>query len=81
MRRPECGSWLACDADTSVHPSSEVDTIAGKPAPTFVLCASNKKRPLMRPFCYFQSHIMYASHAHSPATAHNRYTAPRSQRS
>jgi hypothetical protein len=30
-----CGSWLACDADTSVHQAHPVDAIAGKPAPTF----------------------------------------------
>ena len=30
-----CGSWLACDADTSVHQVHRVDAIAGKPAPTF----------------------------------------------
>ncbi|MBK5409772.1 hypothetical protein JFU58_14670 [Pseudomonas sp. TH34] len=30
-----CGSWLACDADTSVHQVHPVDAIAGKPAPTF----------------------------------------------
>jgi hypothetical protein len=30
-----CGSWLACDADTSVHQVQRVDAIAGKPAPTF----------------------------------------------
>ncbi len=29
-----CGSWLACDADTSVHQVHPVDAIAGKPAPT-----------------------------------------------
>ena len=29
------GSWLACDADTSVHQVHRVDAIAGKPAPTF----------------------------------------------
>ncbi|SEE49510.1 hypothetical protein SAMN04515675_5867 [Pseudomonas costantinii] len=28
------GSWLACDADTSVCQLSRVDAIAGKPAPT-----------------------------------------------
>ncbi|MFK3826145.1 hypothetical protein ACI2KL_28685, partial [Pseudomonas yamanorum] len=30
-----CGSWLACDADTSVYQADPVDAIAGKPAPTF----------------------------------------------
>ena len=30
-----CGSWLACDAGTSVHKVHRVDAIAGKPAPTF----------------------------------------------
>ncbi|AZF63262.1 hypothetical protein C4J83_2273 [Pseudomonas sp. LBUM920] len=30
-----CGSWLACDADTSVYQAQPVDAIAGKPAPTF----------------------------------------------
>ena len=30
-----CGSWLACDADTSVDQVHPVDAIAGKPAPTF----------------------------------------------
>jgi hypothetical protein len=30
-----CGSWLACDADTSVFQMHPVDAIAGKPAPTF----------------------------------------------
>ena len=30
-----CGSWLACDADTSVYQAKPVDAIAGKPAPTF----------------------------------------------
>ncbi|TVT90733.1 hypothetical protein FPT15_12945 [Pseudomonas sp. RGB] len=30
-----CGSWLACDAGTSVHQVHRVDAIAGKPAPTF----------------------------------------------
>jgi hypothetical protein len=30
-----CGSWLACDADTSVFQVHLVDAIAGKPAPTF----------------------------------------------
>jgi hypothetical protein len=30
-----CGSWLACDADTSVFQVHPVDAIAGKPAPTF----------------------------------------------
>ena len=29
-----CGSWLACDADTSVYQAQPVDAIAGKPAPT-----------------------------------------------
>jgi hypothetical protein len=29
-----CGSWLACDADTSVHQADPFDAIAGKPAPT-----------------------------------------------
>src|SRR5471030_1223911 len=29
-----CGSWLACDADNSVHQRHPVDAIAGKPAPT-----------------------------------------------
>ncbi|TSD77582.1 hypothetical protein FFI16_014490 [Pseudomonas sp. KBS0710] len=29
-----CGSWLACDADTSVDQVHPVDAIAGKPAPT-----------------------------------------------
>ena len=29
-----CGSWLACDAGTSVHQANPVDAIAGKPAPT-----------------------------------------------
>jgi len=29
-----CGSWLACDPDTSVHQAELVDAIAGKPAPT-----------------------------------------------
>ena len=32
-----CGSWLACDADTSVHQSYRGDAIAGKPAPTQAL--------------------------------------------
>src|SRR5471032_2300467 len=30
-----CGSWLACDAGTSVCQVHWVDAIAGKPAPTF----------------------------------------------
>src|SRR5471032_74251 len=30
-----CGSWLACDAGTSVYRAQPVDAIAGKPAPTF----------------------------------------------
>ncbi|AZP73013.1 hypothetical protein EJJ20_31545 [Pseudomonas poae] len=30
----KCGSWLACDADTSVFASHCGDAIAGKPAPT-----------------------------------------------
>ncbi len=29
-----CGSWLACDADTSVLQIHQGDAIAGKPAPT-----------------------------------------------
>ncbi|PSL93500.1 hypothetical protein C7U57_14440 [Pseudomonas sp. R9.37] len=29
-----CGSWLACDAGTSVYQAQPVDAIAGKPAPT-----------------------------------------------
>ncbi|TLG89478.1 hypothetical protein FEM54_21885 [Pseudomonas edaphica] len=29
-----CGSWLACDASTSVYQSNPGDAIAGKPAPT-----------------------------------------------
>src|SRR5476651_2365978 len=29
-----CGSWLAGDADTSVHQTHRSDAIAGKPAPT-----------------------------------------------
>ncbi|KAA8698606.1 hypothetical protein FIV38_19990 [Pseudomonas proteolytica] len=29
-----CGSWLACDADTSVYQRYRGDAIAGKPAPT-----------------------------------------------
>jgi hypothetical protein len=29
-----CRSWLAGDADTSVHQVHPVDAIAGKPAPT-----------------------------------------------
>ncbi|OPB19239.1 hypothetical protein BFW90_23720 [Pseudomonas fluorescens] len=29
-----CGSWLACDADTSVCQLHRSDAIAGKPAPT-----------------------------------------------
>ena len=33
----ECGSWLACDTGTSVHPVNPVDAIAGKPAPTLGL--------------------------------------------
>ncbi|RZI27523.1 hypothetical protein EUX58_04235 [Pseudomonas sp. 770NI] len=32
-----CGSWLACDADTSVYQALRGDAIAGKPAPTFDL--------------------------------------------
>ncbi|RAH02821.1 hypothetical protein DJ480_09980 [Pseudomonas sp. Leaf98] len=35
-----CGSWLACDADNSVYQLDRGDAIAGKPAPTFVLCFS-----------------------------------------
>ncbi|NCE93957.1 hypothetical protein DK871_28460 [Pseudomonas sp. L13] len=31
---PNCGSWLACDAVTSVIQAHRVDTFAGKPAPT-----------------------------------------------
>ncbi|PRW89584.1 hypothetical protein C7A11_08305 [Pseudomonas simiae] len=30
-----CGSWLACDAATSVFQMYRGDAIAGKPAPTF----------------------------------------------
>ncbi|MGY2221041.1 hypothetical protein ACW9JB_31860, partial [Pseudomonas sp. SDO558_S425] len=30
-----CRSWLAGDADNSVHQVHPVDAIAGKPAPTF----------------------------------------------
>src|SRR5476649_219488 len=30
-----CGSWLACDAGTSVYQAQPADAIAGKPAPTF----------------------------------------------
>ncbi|QJI10973.1 hypothetical protein HKK58_01285 [Pseudomonas sp. ADAK22] len=30
-----CGSWLACDAGSSVYQAQPVDAIAGKPAPTF----------------------------------------------
>ncbi|GLH47509.1 hypothetical protein RS3R2_11900 [Pseudomonas lactis] len=30
----KCGSWLACDADTSVYQMHRGDAIAGKPAPT-----------------------------------------------
>ncbi|TLG89977.1 hypothetical protein FEM54_19760 [Pseudomonas edaphica] len=30
-----CGSWLACDAGTSVDQLHRVDAIAGKPAPHF----------------------------------------------
>jgi hypothetical protein len=29
-----CGSWLACDADTSIFQVHRGDAIAGKPAPT-----------------------------------------------
>ncbi|AZP71802.1 hypothetical protein EJJ20_20610 [Pseudomonas poae] len=29
-----CGSWLASDANNSVHQAHPVDAIAGKPAPT-----------------------------------------------
>ncbi|TLG90072.1 hypothetical protein FEM54_19350 [Pseudomonas edaphica] len=29
-----CGSWLACDANTSVIQLNPGDAIAGKPAPT-----------------------------------------------
>ncbi|RAG99827.1 hypothetical protein DJ480_26070 [Pseudomonas sp. Leaf98] len=29
-----CGSWLACDAGTSVYQCHRGDAIAGKPAPT-----------------------------------------------
>ncbi|RQO55144.1 hypothetical protein DBR46_13720 [Pseudomonas sp. KBW05] len=29
-----CGSWLACDAGTSVYQLGRGDAIAGKPAPT-----------------------------------------------
>ncbi|KAB0475463.1 hypothetical protein F7R12_12995 [Pseudomonas tolaasii] len=30
-----CGSWLACDAGTSVYQVDQGDAIAGKPAPTW----------------------------------------------
>ncbi|PQZ86888.1 hypothetical protein CQ048_21000 [Pseudomonas trivialis] len=29
-----CGSWLACNADASVHPGYRGHAIAGEPAPT-----------------------------------------------
>ncbi|PNB03479.1 hypothetical protein C1X27_08970 [Pseudomonas sp. MPR-AND1B] len=32
--KTKCGSWLACDADTSVVQLNRGDAIAGKPAPT-----------------------------------------------
>ncbi|OPA95323.1 hypothetical protein BFW87_14885 [Pseudomonas fluorescens] len=35
-RRTLCGSWLACDAGTSVFQLHRGDAIAGKPAPTEV---------------------------------------------
>ncbi|OPB34030.1 hypothetical protein BFW90_03550 [Pseudomonas fluorescens] len=43
-----CGSWLACDADTSVYQANPVDAIAGKPAPTFFASVrqSRPARPL-----------------------------------
>ena len=28
-----CGSWLACDPDTSVNQAKPVDAIAGEPVP------------------------------------------------
>ncbi len=33
-----CGSWLACDAGTSVHQAHPIDAIAGKPGPTYATC-------------------------------------------
>ncbi|KAB0477868.1 hypothetical protein F7R12_01000 [Pseudomonas tolaasii] len=35
-----CGSWLACDAVTSVHQLHSGDAIAGEPAPTLGLWRS-----------------------------------------
>jgi hypothetical protein len=35
----QCGSWLACDAGTSVFLTDRSDAIAGKPAPTLVFSA------------------------------------------
>ncbi|RZI21764.1 hypothetical protein EUX58_21735 [Pseudomonas sp. 770NI] len=34
IRSKKCGSWLACDAGTSVIQLHRGDAIAGKPAPT-----------------------------------------------
>ncbi|OPA92446.1 hypothetical protein BFW87_17710 [Pseudomonas fluorescens] len=42
-----CGSWLACDADTSVFQPDRGDAIAGKPAPTVITDSQifQKSRP------------------------------------
>ncbi|OYU08489.1 MAG: hypothetical protein CFE47_04900 [Pseudomonas sp. PGPPP1] len=48
LRRLKCGSWLACDAGTSVYQADRGEAIAGKPAPTlqafvgpFPICHTN----------------------------------------
>ncbi|MGY3026553.1 hypothetical protein ACVWXR_004388 [Pseudomonas lurida] len=46
-----CGSWLACDASSSVHQADPVDAIAGKPAPTFLPRSTVRDRSALRPLC------------------------------
>ncbi|OZO02315.1 hypothetical protein B7453_22300 [Pseudomonas sp. IB20] len=48
-----CGSWLACDADTSVLLSNRGDAIAGKPTPTQTSSHSGAARPLRELFGHF----------------------------
>ncbi len=44
-----CGSWLACDADTSIHQENPVDAFAGKPAPTVTAYGRQSRSALRSP--------------------------------
>ncbi|AZP70829.1 hypothetical protein EJJ20_12355 [Pseudomonas poae] len=45
-----CGSWLACDENTSVHMKKRGDAIAGKPAPTQACSPTIIPQPYRAPF-------------------------------